>query len=118
ISEPFIALSQQTEAVIRALAHLPEQAVPGAFDFAIRNNLIPAQTQAQRDELLKRWSEIIARFHEGSRNYFQQLLNNTTLNEERKNAVADLFTEHQANIHQLFDSIDKNHALDPQAADE
>ncbi|WP_205513239.1 neuraminidase-like domain-containing protein [Longitalea arenae] len=107
IGEPFIKMSQEPEAMLNALALLPEDAVPNAFDYAIRNQVVPAQMAADRQELLKQWKEIVDQRRRNSKDDFRRLLNSTSLNEERKKAAEALFEVHGHDIRRLSSSLDK-----------
>ena len=107
IGEPFVKLAQQPEAIVNALTLLPEEAVPNAFDFAIRNQIIPIQMVAQREELLKQWKVVVDKYRQKNKDDFKRLVSSTSLNDQRKKAAEDLFETHKGDVHQLVNSLEK-----------
>lgn len=107
IGDPFVKLAQQPEAIVYALTLLPEEAVPNAFDFAVRNQVIPTQLVAQRDELLKQWRVIVDKYRQKNKDDFKRLVSSTSLDDQRKKAAEELFETHKGDMQQLVNSLEK-----------
>jgi hypothetical protein len=91
LGQAYVALTQQPEAIIKALAMLPKDAVPNAFEYSVKQGIIPAQLLAQKDQLLKQWTDIASKYKNKTGKDFIQLIGKVPMSDGGKTALSNLF---------------------------
>jgi hypothetical protein len=107
----FLSLSVEPDKAISSLVKLSDESVPGTLDYAIENNIIPAQIQAKRKEIDKEWAAIKVKYKKKTKADFEKLLSSTRLKPENIKTVSALFEKQSENVPRLFADLEKSKAV-------
>ncbi|MDB5200365.1 MAG: hypothetical protein JWO92_2328 [Chitinophagaceae bacterium] len=106
-----LALSHETDATITSLINLSDRSVPGALDFAVRNNIIPAIFQSRRKQLDKDWDDLKTGYLAKQKNDFETMLSSTQMKSQHCKTAAALFEKHKGDIPAVLDEMEKNKSI-------
>jgi hypothetical protein len=108
IDVSFISLSHEAEKTIESLIHLSDRSIPGALDFAIRNNIVPASLQANRSNLEKEWNNLKTKYRDKRKREFETLLSSTQLKAESVKSISALFDKYHGSTGRLMRELKEN----------